>query len=115
MVIIGALNALLWPCFISILGHWFPKKTRGFLAGMWATCNNTGNIFGIQLGAFLLRFFGESWEWLLVTISVIVLVWAGVIFFFLVPEPQLIGITIEDGDAHHTVAPTSINAEEQPV
>jgi MFS transporter, OPA family, solute carrier family 37 (glycerol-3-phosphate transporter), member 3 len=49
MIMIGALNALLWPSFISILGHWFPKKTRGFLAGLWSTCNNSGNILGIQL------------------------------------------------------------------
>jgi sugar phosphate permease len=47
MILIGALNALLWPSFISILGQWFPKKTRGFLAGLWSTCNNTGNIIGI--------------------------------------------------------------------
>ena len=47
MSLIGVLNAMLWPCFIAILGAWFPKKTRGFLAGLWATCNNTGNILGI--------------------------------------------------------------------
>jgi len=47
MVLIGALNAMLWPSFISIVGHWFPKSSRGFLAGLWSTCNNTGNIIGI--------------------------------------------------------------------
>lgn len=47
MMTIGTLNAFLWPCFIAILGNWFPKKSRGFLAGLWATCNNSGNIVGI--------------------------------------------------------------------
>ena len=92
MVLIGALNAMLWPSFISIVGHWFPKSSRGFLAGLWSTCNNTGNILGIQLGAGLLTIFGDNWQWLLVTISLLVYIWAGVIYFFLVPEPDLIGI-----------------------
>ena len=46
-----------------------------------------------------MKIFGENWEWLLVTISIIVMCWAGVIFFFLVPEPDLIGIHIGD-DGH---------------
>lgn len=96
MVMIGALNAMLWPSFISIVGHWFPKSSRGFLAGLWSTCNNTGNIFGIQLGAGLLTLFGDNWQWLLVTISLMVYIWAGVIYFYLVPEPDLIGISIKD-------------------
>lgn len=25
MIVIGASNALIWPCFISIMGNWFPK------------------------------------------------------------------------------------------
>jgi len=96
MVMIGALNAMLWPSFISIVGHWFPKSSRGFLAGLWSTCNNTGNIIGIQIGAFLLNFFGDNWQWLLISISALVFIWADVIYFYLVPEPDLIGIKIEE-------------------
>jgi OPA family glycerol-3-phosphate transporter-like MFS transporter 1/2 len=98
-ILIGALNALLWPSFISILGHWFPKKTRGFLAGLWSTCNNTGNILGIQLAAFLMNnLFGTQWQYLLFTIGVIVFGWAFVLFFFLVPEPELVGIHVAEHD-----------------
>jgi sugar phosphate permease len=43
---IGTLNATLLPCMISINGNWFPKKSRGFIVGLWATCNNFGNILG---------------------------------------------------------------------
>lgn len=43
---IGIFNATLQPCMISINGNWFPKKTRGFVVGLWATCNNFGNITG---------------------------------------------------------------------
>lgn len=97
MILIGALNALLWPSFISILGHWFPKKTRGFLAGLWATCNNSGNIIGIQLASFLMNsIFGDKWQYLLVTIGLIVFAWAAVLYFWLVPEPELVGIQIAE-------------------
>ena len=47
MIVIGIFNALPFPIFISIMGNWFPKKNRGFLAGLWATCTNFGNIVGI--------------------------------------------------------------------
>ena len=43
---IGLLNATLLPCMISINGNWFSKKSRGFIVGLWATCNNFGNIMG---------------------------------------------------------------------
>jgi hypothetical protein len=51
----------------------------------------TGNIFGIQLGAGLLTIFGGNWQWLLVKIYLLVYIWAAVIYFFLVPQPDLIG------------------------
>ena len=86
MMAIGILNAFLWPCFISILGLWFPKKSRGFLAGLWATCNNSGNIVGIQIGTRLLDLYGDWW-YLLYTIAVIVAIWASLIWFFLIPDP----------------------------
>lgn len=95
MMIIGTLNALLWPCFISILGCWFPKKSRGFLAGLWATCNNTGNIFGIQIGSVLIRAYKE-WQYLLYTIGIVVFLWGILLWFFLVPDPEAIGISIQE-------------------
>ncbi len=44
---IGIFNAFLLPCLIAIMANWFPKKNRGLLVGLWATCNNFGNIAGI--------------------------------------------------------------------
>lgn len=56
-IFIGIFNAFLLPCFISIMANWFPKKNRGFIVGLWATCNNFGNIAGIQLAAVLMASF----------------------------------------------------------
>jgi sugar phosphate permease len=95
MAVIGTLNAMLWPCFIAILGCWFPKKTRGFLAGLWATCNNFGNIVGIQVGTQLLKVYSD-WQWLLYTIGAVVFLWGIVLWLFLVPDPEKIGIIIQE-------------------
>ena len=46
-IFIGTFNAFLLPVMIDIMGNWFPKKNRGFIVGLWATCNNFGNIVGI--------------------------------------------------------------------
>ena len=109
MAVIGTLNALLWPCFISILGCWFPKKSRGFLAGLWATCNNFGNILGIQIGTQLLRLY-EDWQWLMYTIAVIVFLWGIVLWLFLIPDPEAIGIVIQE----YTEAEASIKVAVMP-
>ena len=93
---IGAGNAVLPPTFIGILGNWFAKKNRGFLVGFWMSCNNFGNIVGIQIAAGLMTIFGDHWENLLLCIAVLVGLSAFVIFFFLVPDPQDVNIIIEE-------------------
>ena len=84
---IGIFNAFLFPCFISINGNWFPKKTRGFIVGLWATCNNFGNIVGIQVAAFILHLSNDKWQWLMVVASALALIFAVTIFFFIHPTP----------------------------
>lgn len=46
-ILIGFFNSMIFPNFISVLGNWFTKKRSGFMIGLWATCNNVGNIAGI--------------------------------------------------------------------
>jgi len=40
--------------------------------------------------------FGDHWEYLLICISVAIAVATFVIFFFLIPDPQEVGIIIEE-------------------
>jgi MFS family permease len=88
-IFIGIFNAFLLPCMIDIMGNWFPKKNRGFIVGLWATCNNFGNILGIELAAFLMEYvFENEWQWLMVLASVFALVMCLIVFFFLVPHPE---------------------------
>ena len=95
-IFIGVFNSCLFPCMISIIGNWFSKKNRGFIVGMWASCNNFGNIAGIQLAAWLLRVFDGKWQWTMIVASGSAAVMMVIVFFFLVPHPEEIGIFIEE-------------------
>jgi sugar phosphate permease len=81
---------------IALMGSWFPKKNRGFIVGLWATCNNFGNIAGIQVAAWLLDVFDGEWQWLQVVAGVTSIIIFFVVFFFLVPDPESIGIFVEE-------------------
>ena len=80
------------------MGNWFPRKHRGFLVGLWATGPNVGNIIGIQLSSLLLRGLDYEWWWLMIVVAVIFLVCAFLLFFFLVPEPEDIGLEVQELD-----------------
>jgi sugar phosphate permease len=96
-IFIGIFNAFLLPCLIAIMGNWFPKKNRGLIVGLWATCNNFGNIAGIQLAAALIDdVFEKKWQWLMVLASVLGLIITIVVWFYLIPHPSLVGIHVEE-------------------
>ena len=44
---VGLFGSAMWPSYIAIMGNWFPKKSRGFMVGLWATSPNVGNIIGL--------------------------------------------------------------------
>lgn len=86
----------MFPTFISILANWFTKERRGFAVGLWATCNNVGNIFGIQLAASLLYLLNGSWTQLMFLISIVLFLQGFVIYFFIIPEPEEVGIVVHE-------------------
>jgi OPA family glycerol-3-phosphate transporter-like MFS transporter 3 len=96
MFCIGAVNSAMYPSMIAIMGNWFPKKNRGFIVGLWSTCNSAGNTIGIQLAAVLLKVFNDDWPWLFVIVAILVLTFASIMWFFLVPHPNDIGIVVEE-------------------
>jgi OPA family glycerol-3-phosphate transporter-like MFS transporter 3 len=78
------------------MANWFPKKNRGFLVGLWATCPNVGNIIGMQISAFILRLYDGKWEYLMFLIGIVFCLYSLVLFFFLIPDPQDIGLSINE-------------------
>jgi|LauGreDrversion4_2_1035121.scaffolds.fasta_scaffold231898_2 sugar phosphate permease len=78
------------------MGNWFPKKNRGFIVSMWATTNNFGNIAGIQVAVVLIEVFDKKWQWLMIVAAGLSLIIAIVVWFFLIPHPQDVGIFVEE-------------------
>ncbi|VDN29641.1 unnamed protein product [Cylicostephanus goldi] len=44
----GFVQACGWPSEIAIMANWFGKANRGFIMGMWASCQPLGNVFGSE-------------------------------------------------------------------
>ena len=93
------------------MGNWFPKKNRGFIVGLWATCNTFGNIAGIQVAAELLKAWNGEWQWLMILSSVFAIVLGLIIFFFLVPHPHDIGIYVEEMTEKEVLIATATTKE----
>jgi OPA family glycerol-3-phosphate transporter-like MFS transporter 3 len=53
-------------------------------------------MIGIQIGAGFLDFYGDKWEALQAWAAGFVFLWAILVFFFLVPHPEMVGIEIEE-------------------
>ncbi len=112
LMLIGSFNAFLPPSMISIVGNWFAKKQRGLIVGVWMSCNNFGNIVGMQLAALLTSFVGDQWQYLMVTVSALALLFAFLIFFFVHPDPKEIGIQIEDLDENEMLIEAAMDDKE---
>ncbi|KHJ82787.1 hypothetical protein OESDEN_17518 [Oesophagostomum dentatum] len=50
----GFMQACGWPSEIAIMANWFGKANRGFIMGMWASCQPLGNVFGSYFVAIIL-------------------------------------------------------------
>lgn len=96
--LIGLFGSSIWPMMIHMMGNWFSKKNRGLIIGAWATCANIGNIIGIQLAAILIKVFDQKWSHLIFINAIMTLLTALMTFWFLVPHPIRIGITINENE-----------------
>mmetsp|Transcript_1807 Transcript_1807/g.2578 ORF Transcript_1807/g.2578 Transcript_1807/m.2578 type:complete len:103 (+) Transcript_1807:413-721(+) len=57
--ILGLVQSICFPAFVSIVANWVDEKQRGIAVGGFCTCVNIGNIVGVQVGAALLRAFSN--------------------------------------------------------
>lgn len=45
-IIIGVIQSINFPAFVSIIANWFPKSSRGIAVNGFCTCVNIGDIIG---------------------------------------------------------------------
>jgi sugar phosphate permease len=92
----GTLQSFSWACNFGILCNWFPRKGRGIVIGVWATCCNVGDIIGEQL----YRAFaggedqGDQWGYTFIVLGIMVFVVGFLNFLFLIEYPHSKGIKI---------------------
>lgn len=80
---------------MAILSAWIPKKHRGLILSIWASCNNFGNIIGIQLAALLAEVYNKDWPLMLLSIAVAVFIFGILFLIFIIPHPSEKGYVIE--------------------
>ena len=53
--ILGFVQNICFPSFVSIVASWFSKEYRGTMVTGFCTCVNVGNILGVQIASALER------------------------------------------------------------
>ena len=101
--ILGLVQSICFPAFVSIVANWFSKSKRGLAVGGFTTCVNIGNILGTQVGSRLLQKFSGNWQWLFVIMAGIALILSVVLRLFLVPHPEEVGYLVEDQEVDEKI------------
>jgi len=62
MVVNGFAQSTGWPGNVGVLGNWLPRRGRGRIMAMWATCYQLGSIFAKAFAAFMIGLAGAAWS-----------------------------------------------------
>lgn len=68
--VLGIVQSICFPAYVSLISNWFSSKNRGFATASFCTCINVGNIIGAQLGKGLVGVFDNQWQYLFVILAV---------------------------------------------
>jgi len=114
-IITGAFQASGWPGVVTVMANWFGKGRRGLIMGLWNSHTSLGNILGSLIaGAFV----STNWGLSFIVPGIIIAGVGFLLFLFLVPKPEDIGITPEtsvlrDNDGGET-EPLMDDKEDEP-
>jgi sugar phosphate permease len=68
-----------WPGCIGSLAHWFKRKQRGTILGIWSTCYQLGSVLATSFAAYMLGQYG--WRWSFYGASMVMLIiWVAVLY-----------------------------------
>jgi OPA family glycerol-3-phosphate transporter-like MFS transporter 1/2 len=88
-MVAGLFQSTGWPSVVTIVGHWFGKKKRGLIMGIWNAHTSVGNILGSLIAAGVLKY---GWGWSFVVPGIILALGGLLVWFFLVVEPSDVGL-----------------------
>ena len=110
MVLNGFAQSTGWPGNIGVLAHWFRRRERGTIIGVWATCYQLGSVLAKSFAALMFGWLGLAWTFWGAS-AVLLVVWA--LFYFLQRDkPEDLGLAgiveevevSDDDDTEETVA-----------
>jgi sugar phosphate permease len=98
MAVNGLAQGTGWPGCIGSLGHWFARRQRGSVLGLWSTCYQVGSVAATAFAAYLLGIAG--WRWSFFGASIVLLgAWALVLALHPgTPESKGLPSLGDDGD-----------------
>ncbi|MGB9605775.1 MAG: MFS transporter, partial [Bryobacteraceae bacterium] len=114
LLVFLALNGLAqgtgWPGCIGSLAHWFRRRERGSVLGVWSTCYQAGSLVSTALAAWLLGRFGWRWSYFggalaLAAIWVLVIAWHP-------NRPDKVGLPPIEEDEQSTAVPSKPGGRE---
>ncbi|KAG0559950.1 hypothetical protein KC19_10G141300 [Ceratodon purpureus] len=85
----GLFQATGWPSVVTIVGHWFGKKKRGLIMGIWNAHTSVGNILGSLIAAAALKL---GWGWSFIIPGVILAGGGVLVWSLLVVDPRDLGL-----------------------
>lgn len=92
-IVAGVFQSTGWPAVVAAVGNWFGPGRRGAIMGLWNSHTSVGNI----LGALIPGVWADgAWGWSFVVPGIIIGSLGIIVFFFLVPYPEDVGIEVEN-------------------
>jgi OPA family glycerol-3-phosphate transporter-like MFS transporter 1/2 len=88
-MVAGLFQATGWPSVVTIVGHWFGKKKRGLIMGVWNAHTSIGNILGSLIAAAVLKF---GWGWSFIIPGAILAAGGLLVWCFLAVDPHDVGL-----------------------
>lgn len=91
----GLLQSFAWGANFAIICNWFPRKGRGVIIAIWATCPNVGDIVGSDLYLAIAQN-KENWGYAFMVLAILVAFVGLLNLLFLVEYPKQVGVDISE-------------------
>ncbi|GAB6027695.1 hypothetical protein CHUAL_001934 [Chamberlinius hualienensis] len=91
----GIVQSSGWPSVVTCIGNWFGKGRRGLIFGIWNSHTSVGNILGSVIAGVYVDY---NWGLSFIVPGIIIGVMGFLVFLFLVPYPEDVGLSPPDQD-----------------
>eukprot|EP00899_Mesostigma_viride_P014125 jgi/Mesvir1/22713/Mv14124-RA.2 len=95
-----------WPVVVPAASNWCPKRARGLYMAVWNINTSLGNILGSLVAAALLH---AGWGWSIVVPGLTVLGASIIVWLFMLPSPEVVGLPSMQLEVETDAAPGSLS------